>query len=157
MKKFEIKSTFEAANHAMKYRNDNPTKPLDLFYEVHAVSTTIDEAQKHFKFNFSELKNIMPANSIGIRVYIGDDGTKKNSYVTFTKHPDFGSIPDDILGDVYLVKSKFIDLKDLRKPKASIKNSELIKTKKNKEEIDTFHQSCDPDCPNVSLYNYFKI
>ena len=154
MKKFEIKPTLEAANHASKYKNDNPTKPSNLFYEVHAVSTTIEKAQEHFKFDFSELKEIMPDNSIGIRVYIGDDGTKKNSYVTFTKRPSSGSIPDDILGDVYLIKSKFIDLKDFRKPKTSVKNPKSIKVKKSKEEILTFHQSCDPDCPNVSLYNF---
>ncbi len=97
----------------------------------------------------------MPANSIGIRVYIGDDETKKMSYVTFTQQPSSGSIPDDILGNVYLIKSKFIDLSHLRKPKPSEKDPKSIKIKKSKEDILTFHQSCDPDCPNQSLYNLF--
>ncbi len=52
MEKFEIRPALEAANHAIKYRNDNPTKPSDLFFEVHAVSTTIDEAQNTLNLIF---------------------------------------------------------------------------------------------------------
>lgn len=149
MRNFEKISRTEAETHVRKYKRENPTQSGDNFYEIHAVSTTFAEASIHFNLDLSELEALIPSNAIGVRIYIGDTSSKKVNYLVFTGNPkNGGNVPDDILGDVFLIKSRFMNLKNLRKPKGQGLNKGVDEM----FEILTFHQSCDPDCPEVSLF-----
>jgi hypothetical protein len=154
MKEFEIFDKELAKQHVKKFKHDNPTKPNATFYEAHAISTTFIGASTHFpSIDFIDLFKIKPLNSIGIRLYIGDDGHKKSNFIVFTQDPASGGIPDDILENVYLLKNKFVDLKNLRKPKSSSTVLDSDGKIDRNELLLTFHLACDPDCPNISLYN----
>lgn len=154
MTNFETFDLTKAKEHVKKFKTDNPSKPQDKFYEAHAVSIRFTEVSTHFPdFDFSELFKRKPIDSIGIRVYIGDDSQKKANYVVFTKKPKSGTIPDDIIEPVYILKGKFFDLKNLRKPKPVSSVSEPYDKIKSEKVILGSHLSCDPDCPNISLYN----
>lgn len=154
MTNFEKVKQTDAEAHVKKYKRENPTKSGDIFYEIHAVSTIFKEAEHHFNLDFSELEDLKPSNAIGVRIYIGDTNTKKVNYLVFTENPKSGgNIPDDILGDVFLIKNKFMDLKKLRKKKSVVFEEKTNKNKYDEAlEVLTFHQSCDPDCPEVSLF-----
>ncbi len=155
MTNFEIFDLKKAKEHVKKFKKDNPSKPNDKYYEAHAVSVSFPKLSTHFPgLDLSELSEYVPTDSIGIRVYVGDNSQKKVNYIVFTKKPASGTIPDDIIEPVYLLKSKFFDLKNLRTPKptgtsASEPNDKI----KSQKDILGAHLSCDPDCPVISLYN----
>ncbi|AFK03996.1 hypothetical protein Emtol_2863 [Emticicia oligotrophica DSM 17448] len=155
MKNFELKETTIAHAHVLKHKHKNPTKPTDLFYQAYAVACQFDNIKDHFSnLDISELAK--PENSIGIRVYIGenDNGNKVN-YLTFIQLSEDGFFWDDVRGgSVYLVNKPFMNLKKLRKPKPTQKNSNLPTIVNNDGQeviILTSHQSCEPDCPKFSL------
>ena len=155
MTNFEIFEIDMAREHVKKFKKDNPSKPNGKFYEAHAVSLSFTQVSTHFPgLDLSEIYEDRPIDSIGIRVYVGDNNSqKKVNYVVFTKEPESGTIPDDILGDVYILKSKFFNLENLRKPKPVSSVSKPNDKIKSKKAILGSHLSCDPDCPKISLYN----
>ena len=93
----------EAVKHITNFKNANYVKNKPTVY---AVASRREHVWEHFPdLNLTELNKLYPKDSIGIRIYYGQNGTERMNYLVFTKENSKSKkgIANDIVSKIYLV------------------------------------------------------
>ncbi len=136
--KVPVQAISKVVSEINKFKSNNI---VEGHLTVYAVFSPKERISFHFPdLNLTELNKLYPADSNGIRIYYAQNGNDKHNYLLFTEPSKSGnSIPNDLIGSVYLISGEF--------------RSYNLSHDHGHKHLLTDHFSCEPDCPEFSILN----